>query len=437
MNIYYINTMSQFNYLYRNTLIQKYNSEINLELYKYDDSLDNIDIDNEHFFRINHIIPNFTYELQSLNDNIEYKTSIYQYINKYIIYEYCYYDNVNNNGKWYQNMYLCEYQYIQNKNIYKIKISDKTTKIPLLSNLQFINCKKEMSFITIGQLILDEFKNIMFVVMDVYYPHLKDNIDNIDINNSIYSRINYLNDILTKNYIYSLLDIFIIKSNNIFLFNKENIEYYLKNTLLYTSHSLHNENKLPIQSIHILKRNGDLLFEIETCNSIHLNFNELNEFINNKYTNFLSQNNYTQNQLIIYKHIFDFNITTNIELKTNQLNKTKYIHFYPNLSNSDTIYRLYTFKNFNSQSYLSNLSDIFYVSSIEINNIDVDLDLNKDIDPIIKECKFYEKYFLVYIPNIKFSKLFRKLYKEAIIDNQNGFWFDYKFNIKLNKFIPI
>jgi hypothetical protein len=429
-----------FKSTYINILIERYNKSINLDkdidididepcglnkqnscLFNFEEipNHSNKDIE-EYYYRINHIIPNFKFELQCVDDNTHEleNESIYKYINKYIIFENCYY---NNNGKWYQNMYYCE-------EISNYKKFDKTIKIPLLSSLQFIKCKKEMSFISIGQLVLDELKNLIFVVMDVYYPYNQTN----EINNSIYTRINYLNDIINNHYIYSQLDIFIIKSNNIFLFNKENIEYYLKNTLLNTQN---NENKLPIQGIQILNQTGQFLIEIETCNSIHFNYNEWNEFINKKYINY-------NNELIIYKHIFDFNIKHNIQLKTDKINENQSIQFMPDINNSAKKYNLYTFKNYNSQSYLSSLSDIYYVSSkdieinIELENNCISITNETNIDPIINECEFYEKYFLVYIPNIKLSKLFRKLYKEAIV-NKKGFWYQYTFSNKLNKFIPI
>jgi len=319
---------------------------------------------NEVYFRLNHIIIDFEYVFNS-NNNVkeQHQSFINKFANKYVIFE-----NIYRYNRWYQKLYCMD-----------------TKDIYINTNFNFIKLKKDMSFKVYGQCILDEYKNLLFIVNDVVFLNIESINDEFDI---LY-RIKLFKDILETYFVKSDLDIFIFYTDTIHIFNKENIEYFLKNVLVS------NDNKIPIQSIQILNRSGILLKNIECRHCIHLNQKDLIKFFDCNKSNI---------DFIINKHIFD-------------LKSTKKKHNIFNFIKHDDKLKLWTIKNTNTNHFMNNLSDIYFVT--------------------LKECDFNENdihnYENVNITNIYYSKLFRKL----INDNKNGFWFSYIYHSGCKKFIPV
>jgi len=256
-------------------------------------------------------------------------------------------------------------------------------------HFNFININKDDDFMILGQFILDEYKNIIFIVQDNYFFNKENKSD-------ILERINDLQKIFENHFIYSQLDVFVFKFIEYKYFTKENIEYLLKTTLL------NNEIKMSIESIEILNRNGFLIKSIECKHLIHLNVNEWHRFV---------EKNQKSIHFTIYKHNFDLNCDTNYncDLLTNC-----------SLLDENKVYNLYTIKKG---------IDIFYINMkdneiLQMNEIDI---------------QNQEQYYLVYILNIDVSKKFNKIANNLLNQNMNSnkFLWNYNFNKKLNKFIPI
>lgn len=314
---------------------------------------------NETYFRLNHIINNFRFLL------IENKKSLYTFLNKQVIFI-----NKYTKGYWKQKLYVND---------------DENKELDIHFN--FINVNKEDEFMILGQFVLDEYKNIIFIIQDNYFFNKENNID-------IKERINDLQKIFENHFIYSQLDIFVFKFIEYKYFTKENIEYLLKTSLL------NNEIKISIESIEILNRNGNVIKSIECKHLIHFNINEWHKFveINQKSIHFT-----------IYKHNFDLN--SDIYHNSNSL---------INLFDENKVYNLYTIKKG---------IDIYYITMkdneiIQMNEINI---------------QNQEQYYLVYISNIEVSKKFNKIANNLLNETKtyNKFLFDYMFNKKLNKFIPI
>jgi hypothetical protein len=310
---------------------------------------------NETYFRLNHIISNFQFLF------IENTKSLYPFLNKQVIFI-----NKYNKGYWKQ----------------KLIINDIETK-ELDIHFNFINLNSDDEFMILGQFVLDEFKNIIFIIQDNYF-FSKHN------SNDIQERIKYLQKIFENNFIYSQLDIFVFKFIEYKYFTKENIEYLLKTTLL------NNEIKMSIESIEILNRNGHMIKSIECKHLIHLNVNEWHEFV---------EKNQKSIHFTIYKHNFDLNTNHNSNLLTNTFDENK-------------VYNLYTIKKG---------IDIFYINMKD----------NEILQTNEMNLQNQEQYYLVYILNIDVSKKFNKIANNLLNQTSNKFLFNYTFNKKLNKFIPI
>lgn len=326
-----------------------------MELIKYFEQLYNKEVDlNETYFRLNHIISNFRLLY------IENERSMNRYINHQVIFENKFYK-----GFWKQKLY-----------IYNINEQIRVEEIDIQFN--FVKMNKEDDFICLGQFVLDEYKNLIFIIQDNYF-YSKQN------KNDIQERIIELQKIFENHFIYSQLDVFVFKFIEYKYFTKENIEYLLKTTLL------NNEIKISIESIEILNRYGNIIQSIECKHLIHLNIIEWQKFIEKNEKNI---------HFTIYKHSFDLNTNHNDQILIRDI------------SNENKIYRLFTIKKG---------IDIYYIKTDEI--FTKELFNNDDIK---------EQLYLVYIPDIQTSKYFNKL-----SNIENGFWFNYKYNSKLNKFIPV
>jgi len=331
--------------------------EIFDNLYKYN----RFDL-NEKYFRLNHIINNFNYIY--IDNVIESNKSLLEYVNKNIILENRYNDNnikgrLNNN--WRQSLYV--YDICKGDNI--------CNKLDI--QLNFINLSKDQSFLCKGQFVIDEYKNIIFIVQDHYYFNRINQED-------IKDRITEFENIIEKHYIQSQLDIFVFRINVYKYFDKENVEYLLKTTLS------NSEIKISIESIEILNKYGNILKSIESKHIIQLNLIEWENFINKN----MESINFT-----IYKHSFDLN--THISKKTK-----KFI--------DNNIYNFWTIKKG---------IDIFYVCNKNENSDNID----------------YHIVYLKDIKTSKYFNSIELTIDKSFVEK--GFWYNYIYNNNLNKFIPI